>query len=431
VSENRSNDLYVWKGNGNGTVASTINPLNQVESHGGVALAYDAKGNLTFDGTRSFAYTAENRLASGPGTNLYYDPLGRLVHLSGRGSNFHYDGADIIHESLPGGAIRRYVHGPGSDEPLVQYDGAGARNWLHADERGSIAALSDAAGNVTAVNRYDEYGVPAQTNAGLFQYTGQVWLGELGVYSYKARMYQPTLGRFLQPDPIGYGDGMNMYAYVGGDPVNFTDPDGTEKKHASAPSGLLVIGMRGGVTGGAALLGSRGARRGPSVGPEPTSEPNFDEDDDGRPDPDILATGRRVAGRLRGIANWLLVGRPLRSCEAVRAFGEAVENAGDKATGMLFDIGLASAAAASVSGGSSVAVAGASAIGTVFSNSVSTGGKFIQAVATGDRRRIGLAGFVTGFGTGASKSEAVQLLAGRASDKVQAYIERKLPKPKC
>jgi len=253
VAENRSNELYAWKGKGNGTVASSINPLNQVESHGGATLVHDAKGNLTFDGTRTFAYTAENRLASGPGTNLYYDPLGRLVHLSGRGSNFHYDGADIIHESLPGGTIRRYVHGPGSDEPLVQYDGWGAKNWLHADERGSIVALSDAAGNVTAVNRYDEYGVPAQTNAGLFQYTGQVWLGELGIYSYKARMYQPSLGRFLQPDPIGYGDGMNMYAYVGGDPVNFVDSTGLAKEFSMPPpkcagdacASIIVTGSRG------------------------------------------------------------------------------------------------------------------------------------------------------------------------------------------
>jgi RHS repeat-associated protein len=109
--------------------------------------------------------------------------------------------------------------------------GTADRRWLHADERGSVIAVSNSAGATIATNAYDEYGIPRSTNTGRFQYTGQTWLPELGMYHYKARIYSPTLGRFLQADPIGYGDGMNMYAYVGGDPVNSSDPSGLCTAH--------------------------------------------------------------------------------------------------------------------------------------------------------------------------------------------------------
>jgi RHS repeat-associated protein len=226
----RSNDSFAWGGHYTVNRNYGVNGLNQLTAAGATSLGYDLRGNLTSSGSSAYSYTVENRLIAGPGTTLSYDPTGRLYQTAASAATrFQYDGTDLVAEYNGANALlRRYVHGPGDDEPLVWYEGSGTsdRRWLHHDERGSVIGTSNSAGTLTAINAYDEYGIPAATNAGRFQYTGQTWLPEVGLYYYKARIYSPTLGRFMQTDPIGYRDGINWYDYVDGDPVNRSDTTG-------------------------------------------------------------------------------------------------------------------------------------------------------------------------------------------------------------
>jgi len=105
-----------------------------------------------------------------------------------------------------------------------------AAYYYHYDGLGSVAALSNSSGNSDYSYEYSAYGqvVGSDPNftANPYLFTGRRFDYETGLYYYRARYYNPYIGRFLQTDPIGYGDGINWYRYCGNNPVNHADPSG-------------------------------------------------------------------------------------------------------------------------------------------------------------------------------------------------------------
>lgn len=238
------------------TTAYTANSLNQYTAVGSITPAYDGNGNLTSDGTQTLGHDPENRLvsASGGGNTATYafDPSGRRKVRTVNGTTtITVTGADnrelLDYDAATGAILRWYAYGPGPNAVLNQMNPTAAtRDTLLPNLLGSIVASVDSATGNIAPFGYRPYGTASAAPA-QFGYTGQRVDQETGLYYYRARHYSPQWGRFTQADPIGYAGGINLYGYVGNDPVNLIDTTGL------APDSSMVYSY---ATGGGSSWGS-------------------------------------------------------------------------------------------------------------------------------------------------------------------------------
>jgi RHS repeat-associated protein len=217
----------------------TTNNLNQYTDVNGDSYTYDANGNMTSkttpSGTTIYTYDFENRLIQVDTVtetiSYTYDPFGRRTSKTTASGTTRYihDGFRVIMEKDDSDTIEAaYIHGIWIDEVLVMKRG-GVDYFYSQDGLGSVSDITDLSENTDESFAYDAYGLPSNVSSvgNPYLFTGREYEPETGLYYYRARYYDPEIGRFLAEDPIGfYGGDFNLNSYVRNNPTNLIDPSG-------------------------------------------------------------------------------------------------------------------------------------------------------------------------------------------------------------
>ena len=232
--------------------------ISKTDSTGTANYTWDARGRLT-----------SSTLPNGQTASYTYDPAGRRVSSSSGGvtTNYLYDGRNVVLDSRSDGTVTGYLNGPVLDEKLKQAQDGGNPMYFLQSQILSPAALLDSNGNILEQDQYEAFGKNAASSLTRYQFTGRELDSASNLLYYRARWYDPSQGRFLSEDPIGFKGGLDLYSYVWDDPVNLVDPLGRFPWLRSlcavvgAGAGALIGDWVGGLAGagvGAVAAGATG-----------------------------------------------------------------------------------------------------------------------------------------------------------------------------
>jgi RHS repeat-associated protein len=240
-------------------VAQTFDQDDRLLTQNGGSVSIDADGNLLSVASgltpATYTYDARNRLTAAGSLTYGYNSENRRVALTDSTGTTQFainpNGAldQVLIRTAPNGTATFYVYGLG----LLHEDTGGVARYYHFDRRGDTVALTDSTGTVSGTIGYGAYGEilnETGVTSTSFLYSGfwGVQTDSNGLYFHRARYYHPTLRRWLNRDPIGLRGGLNLYGYVGNDPMDYIDPNG------KGFAGAIIDGLIG---AGSAYIGSR------------------------------------------------------------------------------------------------------------------------------------------------------------------------------
>lgn len=218
---------------------------------GAESISYDSAGNATSVNGEALSYDAHNRLLQTATQEFRYNALGQLDQIAVTGAKTYvHDGENPL-VILNGNVFsHRYTFGLRMDEPLFAQNGSAARFYV-TDEQGSVFAVTDQNGGLMQQYAYDAWGnrvfFDSVISSGLgasnynpFEFQGKERLNGLDIYHSRARVYRPSLGRFLQKDPARgssfHPASRHPYQFALNRPTQYTDPTG----RSATQYGLMI-----------------------------------------------------------------------------------------------------------------------------------------------------------------------------------------------